>query len=79
MTRFILSAAAVYVVLSLPAMLGIGNVICFAQEVTWVQEVVFYSIDGLSGNFLLKLPLSLLAGIVAIWRKNKLLSRQGYS
>ncbi len=62
----------VYVVISLPAMLGIGYVIDWIPEASLSQKLKGYVIEGLTNGFQLKIAISAIASLVLIF----LLSRR---
>lgn len=62
----------VYVVISLPAMLGIGYVIDWIPEASLSQKLKGYVIEGLTNGFHLKIAISAIASLVLIF----LLSRR---
>lgn len=53
-----------YVLISLPALFGIGYVIDWVPEATLFQKVKEYFLDGLLMNFLIKLIIASVAAIV---------------
>ena len=53
----------VYTLISLPAILGIGNVIEWVPEATLFQKFKVYVVDGLGNNFIVK---SVIASMVAV-------------
>lgn len=69
---FIFFFIVVYVVLSLPVMLGIGYVIDWVPEASLSQKLRGYVIDGLTNEFQLKIAISAIASLVLI----SLLSRR---
>jgi len=60
----ILTFIFVYVLISLPAILGIGYVIDWVPEATLFQKFKGYVIDGLLNNFLMKTVIACIGGIV---------------
>lgn len=62
---FLITFVFVYVlIISLPAILGIGYVIDWVPEATLFQKFKGYVIDGLLNNFLIKTVIACIAGIV---------------
>lgn len=61
---FIPSLIIIYFLLSLPAVFGIGYVIDWAPEVTFLQKFSGYVIEGITNNYLIKLVISIFAGII---------------
>lgn len=61
---FILSFIIVYVLISIPAMLGIGYVIDWVPEATLLQKLGGYVKEGLSNNYLLKIVISLIVALI---------------
>lgn len=53
-----------YVLLSLPAILGIGYVIDWIQDATLLQKFKGYVVDGLINNFFLKAVIAIIIGLV---------------
>ena len=61
---FLLSFIIVYILISLPAMLGSGTVIDWVSEATFLQKFKGYVIDGLVDNYLMKLIVSTIVGLI---------------
>ncbi|WP_223701817.1 hypothetical protein [Sutcliffiella deserti] len=58
---------SVYVLLSLPAILGIGYVIDWVPEATLLQKFNGYLVEGLLNNYVIKIVVALLvAGVVGL-------------
>ena len=55
MKTFILSFIVVYVLISLPVMLGFGYVIDWHPEATFLQKFNGYVMEGLTNNYLMKI------------------------
>lgn len=62
----------IYVVISLPAMLGIGYVIDWIPDASLSQKLKGYVIEGLTNGFQLKVAISAIANLMLIF----LLSRR---
>ncbi len=62
----------IYVVISLPAMLGIGYVIDWIPDASLSQKLKGYVIEGLTNGFQLKVAISAIASLMLIF----LLSRR---
>lgn len=60
---FTLMFIMVYIVISLPAMLGIGYVIDWIPEATVFQKIKGYAIEGLANNYLSK---TVVSGIISV-------------
>ncbi|WP_214769393.1 hypothetical protein [Exiguobacterium sp. s133] len=60
---FLLSFIIVYLVLSLPALFGIGFVIDWVPEATLLQKINGYVLIGLTDNYLFKF---VIAGLISI-------------
>lgn len=61
---FFLSFIVTYILISLPAMFGIGYVIDWVPEATFIQKFKGYIIEGFINNYLIKLVVSLIVGII---------------
>ncbi|WP_078596418.1 hypothetical protein [Evansella clarkii] len=61
---FIITFILVYLLLSLPTILGIGYVIDWVPEATIPQKFKEYVADGLLNNFLIKTISSFIVGII---------------
>ena len=61
--KFAFAFIVIYVMLSLPAMLGIGYVIDWIPEASVFQKIKGYAIEGLANNYLFKLVVS---GIISV-------------
>lgn len=62
--NFVITLVSVYVLISLPAILGIGYVIDWVPEATLFQKFKVYIVDELLNNFLIKTVIACIAGIV---------------
>ena len=72
MKTFILSFIVVYLLISLPVMLGFGYVIDWDLETTFLQKFIGYVKEGLTNNYLIKIVISLIVGaIVSILLSNR--------
>lgn len=54
----------IYILISLPAILGIGYVIDWVQEATFLQKFKRYVIEGLTNNYLIKIVISIIVSII---------------
>lgn len=63
---FMLVFVSVYLLMSLPAMLGIGYVIDWIPEASLSQQLRGYVIEGLTNGFQLKIAISAIASLVLI-------------
>ena len=61
---FILSFIVVYLLISLPVMLGFGYVIDLDSEATVLQKFKGYVIEGLTNNYLMKAGISLIVSAI---------------
>lgn len=61
---FILSFIVVYILISLSAMLGMGSVIDWVPEVTFLQKFTGSVIEGLTNNYLMKIVISVLVSVI---------------
>ena len=61
---FLITFVFVYLLISLPEILGIGYVIDWVSKPTFFQKFKEYIIDGLRNNFLLKTVIACMLGIV---------------
>jgi len=61
---FILSFAVVYILISLPAMLGIGYVIDWVPGATFSQKIKGYVTEGLIDNYLIKIVISVVVSVI---------------
>jgi len=69
---FILSFIVVYLLISLPVMLGFGYVIDWDPEATVLQKFNGYVMEGLTNNYLMKIIISLIVGaIVSLLLSNR--------
>ncbi|MBD8036729.1 hypothetical protein H9635_08240 [Solibacillus sp. A46] len=59
MKTFLLSFIVIYILISLPTMLGIGYVIDWMPEATELQKFKGYVMEGLTNNFLIKIVISI--------------------
>ena len=64
MKTFILSFIVVYLLISLPVMLGFGYVIDWDSEATFIQKFIGYVKEGLTNNYLIKTVISLIVGAI---------------
>jgi len=60
---FMLIFIMIYIVLSLPAMLGIGYVIDWIPEASLSQQIRGYVIEGLANGFQFKIVISAIASV----------------
>ncbi|MEK4700030.1 hypothetical protein MKX47_10570 [Solibacillus sp. FSL R7-0668] len=61
---FILGVIFVYLLISLPTMLGIGYVIDWVSEATLLQKFKEYVIKGLTNNDLIKILISIISSAI---------------
>ena len=61
---FLLSFIVIYILISLPTMLGIGYVIDWVPEATELQKFKGYVIEGLTNNYLIKIVISIIVGAI---------------
>ncbi|MEI5908167.1 hypothetical protein WAK64_14000 [Bacillus spongiae] len=61
---FILGFFVVYLLISLPAMLGIGYVIDWIPETTFLQKFKGNVIEGLTNNYLIKIVISVIGSAI---------------
>jgi len=61
---FILSFVFVYVIISLPAIVGIGYEIDWVSEATFLDKLKGYVLDGLITDFFVKSVMSILIGFI---------------
>ena len=61
---FLLSFIVIYILISLPMMLGIGYVIDWRPEATELQKFKGYVIEGLTNNYLIKIVISIIVGAI---------------
>ena len=54
----------VYLLLSLPAMFGMGVVIDWIPEATFLQKVQGYMVEGFTNNYLIKIVVSIFASVL---------------
>jgi len=72
MKTFILSFVVVYLMVSIPTMLGFGYVIDWDSEATFIQKFIGYVKEGLTNNYLIKTVISLIIGaIVSLLLSNR--------
>ena len=64
MKTFILSFIVVYLLISLPVMLGFGYVIDWDSEATFIQKFIGYVKEGLKNNYLIKTVILLIIGAI---------------
>ena len=61
---FLLSFIVIYILISLPTMLGLGYVIDWVPEATELQKFKGYVIEGLTNNYLIKIVISIIVGAI---------------
>ena len=61
---FLLGFIVIYILISLPAMLGIGYVIDWVPEATFLQKFKGYVIEGFTNNYLIKIVISIIVGVI---------------
>jgi len=61
---FILGFIVSYIVISLPAMLGIGYVIDWVPGATFLQKIRGYVMEGLADHYLVKIVISGIIGVI---------------
>lgn len=61
---FLLSFIVIYILISLPTMLGIGYVIDWVPEATELQKFKGYVIEGLTNNYVIKIVISIIVGAI---------------
>lgn len=61
---FIFGFIVVYILISLPTMLGIGYVIDWVPEATLLQKFKGYVVEGLTSNYLIKMVISVIVGVI---------------
>ena len=61
---FILGFIVIYILISLPAILGIGYVIDWVPEATVLQKFKGYVIEGLTNNYLIKIVISIIVSVI---------------
>jgi len=61
---FIITFIFFYVLISLPALLGVGYVIDWVPEATLLQKFKGYVIDGFLNNILIKTVIACIVGII---------------
>lgn len=61
---FFLSFIVIYILISLPAMLGLGYVIDWIPETTELQKFKGYVIEGITNNYLIKIVISTIVGAI---------------
>lgn len=64
--RFIIISLSIYIVLSMPMILGYGVEICFVEGVSPFSKVKAYLITGLENGFLAKLLISIASTITLL-------------
>ena len=67
----------VYLLISLPAMFGIGYVIDWAPEVSFLQKVQGYVMEGLANNYLIKSIISIIVSVIFSLFLSKYKANQG--
>ncbi|TYS67830.1 hypothetical protein FZC76_14825 [Sutcliffiella horikoshii] len=68
---FFIITIIIYIVLSLPGIFSIGYVIDWVPEATAFQKVKGYVVEGLTTNFLFKLLIAVIVGLVASLYRNR--------
>ena len=61
---FILGFIVIYILISLPAILGIGYVIDWVSEATVLQKFKGYVIEGLTNNYFIKMVISIIVSVI---------------
>jgi type III secretory pathway component EscS len=61
---FMIGFVLVYLLISLPAILGIGYVIDWVPEATLFQKFKGYVVNGLLNNFLIKILIASIVGVI---------------
>lgn len=61
---FIFGFIVVYILICLPTMLGIGYVIDWVPEATLLQKFKGYVVEGLTSNYLIKMVISAIVGVI---------------
>lgn len=61
---FIFGFIVVYILISLPTMLGIGYVIDWVPEAILLQKFKGYVVEGLTSNYLIKIVISVIVGVI---------------
>lgn len=61
---FLIGFVLVYILISLPGIIGIGYVIDWVSEATLFQKFKGYVVDGLLDNFLIKIVIASIVGVV---------------
>ena len=64
MKIFVVSFIVIYILISLPAIVGIGHVIDWIPEATVLQKFKGYVIGGLTNNYLIKIVVSIIGGVL---------------
>lgn len=62
--RLVLSSIVIYLLISLPTMLGIGYVIDWMPEATELQKFKGYVMEGLTNNYVIKIVISIIIGAI---------------
>ena len=62
--KFVTGFIVIYLLISLPAMLGIGYEIDWVSEATFPQKLKGYVIEGLANNYLIKITISIIGSII---------------
>ncbi|AWE07326.1 hypothetical protein DCE79_08025 [Lysinibacillus sp. 2017] len=60
----IISFIVIYILVSLPAILGIGYVIDWVPEATFLQKFKGYVIEGFTNNYLFKIVISIIVSVI---------------
>lgn len=61
---FLLGFIVIYILISLPAMLGIEYVIDWVPEATFLQKFKGYVVEGFTNNYLIKIVISIIVGVI---------------
>lgn len=61
---FILSFIVAYILISLPAIFGIGHVIDWVQQATFLQKFFGYIKEGLTNHYLIKIVISIIGSVI---------------
>ena len=63
----------IYILISLPAILGIGYVIDWVSEATFLQKIKGYVIEGFTTNYLIKIVISIIVSVIfSLFLKNRI-------
>lgn len=61
---FLLCFIGIYILISLPAILGIGYVIDWVPEATFLQKLKGYVIEGFTNDYLIKIVISIIVSVI---------------